>query len=331
VAILTTADTNFDQTVTALVRKQIDQNLRNAAVYMAAGQPTMGTIIKGTNLIRHIAYSDLSVTTNAHTVTPGTTPWLTEGTPPTDEEFAIYFEQYVANQAGRTLAISDIALAESPHELMAVAAERIGINAALTVDLWNAEVLHAGAAAGRVLFAKGAASRAALVATDILDADYVRRAVSVLKVNNIPPFADGMYRAFINPLVSHDLSAQVAAGGWLDVARYASPESILTGEIGRFAGVRFIETNVGTLVEVDGGAASVDAYSTFFCGPNSFAFGDLQSIRAYMVSPGGDHSDALAQKAIVGWKAMFGSKLLSNTGSGNRYVRVESAASLGAN
>jgi N4-gp56 family major capsid protein len=330
-ATLTTATTNFANTVTALVRRQIDQNLRNRAVYLMAGEPVMGRIIPGTNLIRHVAYSDLSVTTNNNVVTPGTTPWTTEAVTPTPEALAIYYEEYGAAQAVRSVEISDIALEESPHELMSVAAERVGINAALTTDLWSGNVLHAGAASGRVLFSGVAASRAVLAATDVLAALDVRKAVTILKANNVPPFADGMYRAFIHPHISHDLQAQTAAGAWLDVARYASPDSIIKGEIGRFAGVRFIETNVATLVEVDGGATTVDAYSTAFVGPGSFAFGDLQSIRAYMTPPGGDHSDYAAQRAVVAWKAMFGAKLLANTGSGLRYVRVESASSVGAN
>jgi len=329
VAILTTATTNFNNTVTALIRRQIDENLRNSTRYLAGGDPVRGTIIKGTNLIRHIAYADMSVTTNAHTVTPGTTPWLTEGSKPTEEAMAIYYEEYGANQAGRTLQISDVALAESPHELMAVAAERVATNAGQTVDLWSGETLHAGTA--RVLYSGTATSRATVAATHNLTAANVREAVAVLKTANVPTFADGMYRAFINPMIAHDLMAEAAAGGWLDVARYAAPDMILSGEIGRFAGVRFIETNVANLFADTGVGATVDVYSTFFFGPGAWAFGDLQSIRAYMVSPGGDHQDPLAQAAVVGWKAMFGAKLLTNTGSGDRYLRYESASSIGAN
>ena len=328
-AILTTADTNFDQTVTALIRKQIDTNLRNTTRYLAAGDPVRGTIMKGTNLIRHIAYSDLSVTTNSHTVTPGTAPWLVEGVPATAEEFSIYYEEYGASQAGRTISISDVALAESPHDLMAVGAERVAVNAAQTVDLWCGEVLHAGTA--RVQYSGAATSRVTVAAGHTLAAADIRQAVATLKTANVPPFGDGMYRCFLSPMVSHDLMAETAAGGWLDVARYAAPDMILSGEIGRFAGVRFIETNVANLFADAGVGGTVDVYSSYVFGPGSFAFGDLQSIRAYMVSPGGDHSDPAAQAALIAWKAMFGAKLLTNTGSGDRYLRIESASSIGAN
>lgn len=330
-ATLTTATTNFNQTVTALVLRQIRENLRDRSVYLQEGNFVRGDLIPGTNLIRHIAYADLSVTTNANTVTPGTPPWLTEGVPPVDETLAIFYEEYGAQQAGRTVAISDIALAQSPHNLMAVAAERVGVNAAQTIDLFVGNVLHAGTA--RVLYAGAATSRVTVAANMNMTGALIRRAVATLKAANVPMFADGTYHAFISPLVTHDLQGDTAAGGWIDAQRYASPENMLTGEVGKYMGVRFIETNVANNFSNQGVGGTVDVYSTFIFGPEAFAFGDLQSISAYLVSPGGDHVDPLAQKAIVGWKAMWGTKLLSINGalSGNKYLRIEAASSIGAN
>lgn len=332
-ATLTTATANFDQTVTALVLKQIAQNLRDKSVYLQEGAYVRGDLIPGTNLIRHIAYADMSVTTNGNTVTPGTTPWLTEGVPPVDEAMAMYYEEYGAQQAGRTLAISDVALAQSPHRLMSVAAERIGTNAAQTIDLFVGNVLHAGTA--RLLYAGTATARNEVSANENMTGALIRRAVAVLKAANVPTFPDGTYHAFIHPFIVHDLQADTAASGWTEVQKYASPENLLTGEVGKYMGVRFIETTIGNLFanagDGAGGAGNIDVYSTFIFGPDAFAFGDLQSVQSYMVSPGGDHTDPLAQKAIVGWKAMFGTKLLSITGAGNKYIRIEAASTIGAN
>jgi hypothetical protein len=36
----------------------------------------------------------------------------------------------------------------------------------------------------------------------------------------------------------------------------------------------------------------------------------MQSIETHMVRPGGDHGDPLAQKALVGYKGMWGAKAL---------------------
>ena len=328
-ATFTTATSNFNQTVTALVLKRIAENLRDKSVYLQEGAFTRGDLIPGTNLIRHIAYGDMSVTTNANTVTPGTTPWLTEGVPPTDEAMAVFYEEYGAQQAGRTLAISDIALAQSPHRLMAVAAERIGTNAAQTIDLFVGNVLHAGTA--RVLYAGAATSRVTVGAAMNMTGALIRRAVAVLEAANVPKFPDGTYHAFIHPFVLYDLQADTATGGWTDVTKYAQPGNFLTGEVGKYMGVRFMNTNVANNFANSGVGGTVDVYSTYIFGPDSFAFGDLQSVQAYLVAPGGDHVDPLAQKAIVGWKAMFGTKLLAMTGAGNKYIRIEAASSIGAN
>lgn len=404
-AKLELATTNFDKTVTALVLRRLEENLRNKTVYMHPGAYVPGSIIPGTNLIRHIAIGDLSVTTNANVETPSTTPWLAEGSPASEEALSISYEEYSAYQAGRLIAITDLALAESPFSLFQVAAERIAENARQTMDLYIGNELHAGTA--RVQYIGAVTSRLTTKSSDVMTGAAIRKAVTTLKAANVPTFPDGTYHAFINPRVTYDLQGDTATGGWLDTSKYAYPDGFLTGEIGRYMGVRFIETNVanefdlaGTnttvalatsaaaddivdtgsahgfavndpihFVTLTGGAGvsvgttyyviaanlgaqtfqfsttvgggavnfttdmtagtvgkAVDVMSTFVTGPDCFAFGDLQSTRAYMVSPGGDHSDPLAQKALVGWKGAWGARLLEAAGA--RYVRIESGVTV---
>jgi N4-gp56 family major capsid protein len=158
-----------------------------------------------------------------------------------------------------------------------------------------------------------------------MTAGEVREAVAYLKGANIPPFPDGYYHAFIHPNVTFDLQGDTAVGGWIEASKYAATDQLFSGEIGRLYGVRFIETPVGTYLGTVG-ATSAKVYSSFFFGPDAWAFGDVQSVRSYMVRPGGDHTDPLAQLAEVGWKGMFGAKLL--TAAGARYYRVESGGTL---
>jgi len=329
-ATLQTSTSNFNQTVTALVLRRIEENLRDHSVYLQDGSYIKGDLIPGTNLIRHIAYGDMSVVAGTPDNATPTPPWLKEGIPPTEEALTIFYSEYGVNQAGRLVGITDVALAESPHNLMSVAAERVGTNAVQTLDLSVGAILHAGAA--RVLYAGAATTRPTVAATHNMTGALIRRAVAVLKSANIPTFPDGTYHAFIHPMVVHDLQGDTATvGGWWDVQKYASPENMLTGEVGKYMGVRFIETNVANMFANSGVGSLVDVYSTFIFGPDAFAFGDLQSISAYLVSPGGDHLDPLAQKALVGWKAMWGAKLMDITGAGNKYLRIEAASSIGAN
>ena len=69
----------------------------------------------------------------------------------------------------------------------------------------------------------------------------VFRAAAELKAMNAPKI-DGYYVAIIHPYVAYDLM-QEAGDEWIDIAKYASPDTILTGEIGRLAGIRFVESS----------------------------------------------------------------------------------------
>ena len=313
--------TNFDKTVTTLVSSTIETNLRKVVRYMGAGGFITGTIVPGTNQIRYIAYPDLSIPVQLPPA-PGTVPWLIEGKRPDLEPLSIAYEEFGAYQAGRLVGISDVAMEYNPHNLFGVAAERLAYNAMATIDQYIASVLHAGANAQ---YASTATSTVTLTAAMKLTATEIREAVATLKAANVPPFPDGMYHAFIHPNMIFDLEGDTAVGGWIEAQKYGSPDSLFTGEIGRLYGVRFIETPVGTYLGTVG-AASAKVYSTFIFGPDAWAWGDVQTLRSFMVRPGGDHTDPMAQLAEVGWKAMFGAKLL--TAAGNHYLRIESGGTL---
>lgn len=281
-----TMTVNFDATVTALVHRTVEENLRHATRWMVPGSFRKGVFIPGTNLIRHIAYGDLATATSEIAV---------EGEPPEVEPLVIGYDEYVAKQRGRLVGINDVSLKMSPHELMGEAAERVAFDALSTVDASIAAAVIASTD-GIALTVAGAG----LVAED------VRRWVTQMKNAEIPPFMDGFYVCNIHPNVTFDLQGDTAIGGWIEASKYADPSRLLNGEIGRMYGVRFVETTIGTI-----NAGATDTYNTVLYGPDYYAFGDLQTIETYMVRPGGDHSDPLAQKALVGYKGMWGAKALA--------------------
>lgn len=297
-----TKTTNIDKTVTALVRADILENLRPVSRWLQDGAYIPGTLIPGTNLIRHLAYGDLSATDPVIT---------TEGVPPAEEALTIDYEEYAAKQRGRIVGITDVALKMNPHDLLGKAAEKVAYDALSTVDR-----TVAAAVIGETPDAAGLTGPYPLtLAGSVVTGADVRKWVAILKSHLVPTFPDGFYRAMIHPAVVADLQGDTAVGGWLEVAKYASPESMLTGEIGRMWGVRFIETTVSTSI-----AGSPDTYNTVVFGPDYFAWGDLMSIETYMVRPGGDHSDPLAQKALVGYKGAWGGKaLIVGAAGGARY------------
>jgi N4-gp56 family major capsid protein len=297
---------NIDKTVTALVKREILDNLRPTARWLVPGAYLPGKLIPGTNLIRHIAYGDLSTTDPVV---------LVEGEPPDEEPLTLDYEEYGVKQRVRIVAVTDVALALNPNELLGIAAEKVAFDALMTVDRTVAAAItsETPGAAGPVPLA--------LTGATVTAAD-VRKWAALLKVKNIPTFPDGYYRAMVNPAVVYDLQGDTAMGGWLEAQKYASPENLLTGEIGRMYGIRFIETTVGTST-----AGSPDTYTTVVFGPDYFAWGDLMSIETFMVRPGGDHSDPAGQKALVGYKGMWGGRaIIVPTAGGARYGMVKAHA-----
>ena len=149
-----------------------------------------------------------------------------------------------------------------------------------------------------------------------------KKVVALMKTANIPTYSDGYYHAYVHPKVVYDIQSDTAVGGWMDANKYTDSLPLLSGEIGRYAGIRFMESSAAH-IGVGLGAAAIDVYSTYISGPDSYGFGDMQTLRTYYVAPGNDHADPLSQKGYVGWKAMFGCSLLISNGA--RYRRIESA------
>jgi hypothetical protein len=250
-ANVSTATTNFNQTVVALVNKRLEELLRAPLPHLLPGNFRQASFVKGTNnTMRFISIPDMSVT--AGTISAGTPPWLTEGTPPDAEGLSIGYEEFSAGQAGRVVQLTDVAMLQSPFDLLSVAADRIARNAMATADKYVAEVLSAGTL---VDYAGGAASRATIPTDSALTGALVKLTVARMKSDNIPTFSDGTYRAIVHPGSTFDLESDTSVGGWIDAQRYAGSAALFSGEVGRYAGVRFIEsTNAASFSAVDGPA-----------------------------------------------------------------------------
>jgi N4-gp56 family major capsid protein len=235
--VISTATTNFNQTVVALVNKRLEELLRAPLPHLLPGNFREASFVKGTNnVMRFINIADMSVV--AGTTTPGTPPWLSEGVPPTSEDLAIGYEEFSANQAGRVIKLTDVGMMESPFDLLSVAADRVARNALATADRRVAEVLSAGA---QVTYS-GGTSRATIPSNSPLTGALVKLTVARLKAAAVPTFSDGTYRAIVHPGSTFDLESDTAVGGWIDAQRYAGSTALFSGEVGRYAGVRFIES-----------------------------------------------------------------------------------------
>jgi len=322
-ATTTTATSGFSDLVQELVAARAEEELRARAVHAMPGLYVPARFIKGTNTLRYARYADLAVNTTA----------LTEGTAPTDNELTISSEFFTAAQYGATVAVSDLAQIDSPHDLISIAAERIAYNATRSMDVLVRDEIHANVLTSAVFGATGATTltantaNSAVATTGLLSGAFVKNMVARLKGANVPQFADGTYRCIIHPSQEYDLVSDTSVNGWIEANKYVNNMPLLTNEIGMFAGVRFIVSS-DAKVYATAGASSGNVYSALFLGPDAYTIGDSQTLQSYFVAPGGDHTDPLAQKALVGYKMRFGSLLLDAAGARYRVLKTQATVSV---
>lgn len=319
----TTATANFDKLVQTLIRKELEGELLASLPHLSGGLGFVkAKFVKGSNsTMRFLRIPYLTNASDADILahSAGTAPWLTEGDSPTAQALSFGYEEFSAYQAGQRVEVTDVALEEAPMSLIAEAAVRVARQADEVIDIYVGQILAAGT---NVIYGGGQTARADVGSTDTLTGTLIRRTAQGMKADKIPMFGDGTYHAVVDPFVVFDFEEDEALGGWKAIGTYSKPESILAGELGKYAGVRFMES-ANARQFADAGAGGADIHSTFVTGPDSFAFGDWGNVTTHYVAPGG-HGDELAQVASIGWKGRFGAMLTDEAGP--RYVRIETGA-----
>lgn len=220
-----------------------------------------------------------------------TTP-LTEGVTPDGQSLNVTTVEATVAQYGGYVTISDMLQLTAIDNTMVQATKLLGNQAGASLDTITREVLNGGT---NVVYAGGVASRSALTADNKLTVDDIKKAVRALKNQNAEKIGDS-FVAIIHPDVSYDLTNDPA---WQAVRTYCDPQDWYEGEIGKIAGVRFVETTEAKIFE--GGV-----YSTLILGDNAYGVteiegGGLEHIVKQLGSAG--TSDALNQRATCGWKA----------------------------
>ena len=319
-----TGSTHFQEMLNTLVDLRLEEQLRNPMPFLLPGnyRPATLTSVKGTiGTMRYLAIGDLAVD-----VSDSSDIWVKiEGEPNDTEDLDFGYEEFSVKQAMKTIRLTDVADDYSPVALLPIVAERIAQWKMQTANAVLAKAMFAGTNVYRV----GGGSIGSIGPGDVLTGFAIRDAVAELEAANVPTFPDGNYRALIHPFVKLDLSGDEDAGGWIDSRRYASPDNFLNGELGAYAGVRFIKSSVGAKV-ADAGASSNDVYRTPIFGPGALAFGDIGGGNTYFTPPGG-HDDPGHQSALETWIGYLGAVVLGEgtnaTGptTSPRYILVESA------
>lgn len=228
---------------------------------------------------------------------------LTEGVTPDGQKLTMSVITATVAQYGGYIELSDILLLTAIDNNLVQATKLLGSQAGRTLDTITREVLCGGT---NVIYAGGGSSRATLVGgansgNNYLTVDDIKKAVRQLKKMNAPKI-NGDYVAIINQDVSYDLTNDPE---WKYPHQYVDTENIYSGEIGRIAGCRFVETSEAKIF-AGAGASSRDVYVTLVMGADAYgvtevAGGGLQHIVKQLGSAG--TGDPLDQRATAGWKA----------------------------
>ena len=252
----------------------------------------------------------------------GSVASLTEGTTPSESSFNLTNVTVSLEQYGAHVVLSDVVMTDAPVDAIGEAAVELWADLANKVDAAIQDVIDAGT---NVLYGGDATARTELATGDDLTAGLLAKVYSLLEANNAPKYSGGNYVAVIHPHVSYDLKTETSTGAFIDVNKYAKPDTILNGEIGTLNGVRLvISSNIQKYV--DGGASGANVYPTFVMGRNAYGVvtsGGMQSFYEGLGSAG--TADPLHQRSTVGVKMRLGTAILKQ----DALYRIETTSALG--
>ena len=213
-----------------------------------------------------------------------------------------------------------------------IVANVVGYNAGLSLDTIAVGVLAAGSnvyyedTAGGI---QNPGARNTIIPTDLFTSKHARRAVAQLRGASVRPI-NGYYIGYIHPDVSYDFRNETGTSTWTDPHAYSAPDGIFNGEIGAFAGVRFVETPRAPLFADAGSSTTLtDVYATLIIGQEALA-------KAYSATDGngpmpsivaGPITDHLRRLQPWGWYWLGGYARFREAA----IRRYEGASSIGTN
>ena len=235
---------------------------------------------------------------------PKATTALTEGVTPDGKSLTVTSIEAEVAQYGDYITQSDVLELTALDNTIVEATTVLGNQAGLTLDTITRNVLQSGT---YVYYApKGdgteVTSRTNLDNTCVLTVDVIKQVAAMLKANNTPKI-DGSYVCIIHPLAAYDLMSDPE---WIDAYKYANPENIYNGEIGKIAGVRFVESSEAKVYE--GGVFGCLMLGANAYGVTEIEGGGLQTIIKQKGSAG--TADPLDQRSSIGWKAIKTAEIL---------------------
>jgi N4-gp56 family major capsid protein len=172
-----------------------------------------------------------------HLNTPKTT--LTQGTDPVGQSFGSTKVEAIADQHGDIVAFTDLEELGVFHPIMAIAQDRMAIQAQRLIDR---EIFESIKGTTITYFGNGKTSRPNLTTSDKMVTADVQKMVAKLRMNGAQPHDGRNFVAVIDPAVEQDLISY--GTNFILAQSYANNTMpLFNGEIGMWAGVRWVSTN----------------------------------------------------------------------------------------
>ena len=239
---------------------------------------------------------------------------LTEGVTPGGKKLNATSVEAEVSQYGDFVALSDVLDLTAIDNNVLEATKAVGRQAGLTLDTITRNVLQSGTNVyycPKTVDGKKVAvsDRAQLDGTCTLTIDVVKKIVAILKAANAPKIA-GDYVCILHPYVAYDIMSDPH---WEEMHKYCKPEEMFEGEIGRIAGVRFVETSEAAVYTGEGCPEGLAVFGCLFIADGAYGVtevtgGGLTTIIKQLGSAG--TADPLDQRSTVGWKALQTAEIL---------------------
>lgn len=251
-----------------------------------------------------------------------TTP-LTEGVTPDGQNLNVSTVTATLAQYGGWTPESDLLCMTAIDNHIVNATKVLASQAGRTMDTVTRDVLAGGT---NVLYAPAVAedgteteitSRKELTAACKLTPKLFFRAAAQLGAMNADTIGDS-YVAIIHPYAAYDLKTNK---DFIDISRYAHPETVYNGEIGKLGNIRFVETSEAKIWKDDTCPEGMAVFGTLVLGAHAYGVTELEGGGLeHIVKQLGYGDDPLNQRASIGWKGLKAAERLVE----QYMVRIES-------
>jgi len=247
---------------------------------------------------------------NRWTLPTANTTALTDGVSPDGTTMSSSTVSTTINGYGAYVTISDFLQFTAINDTMKDSVDWLGYMAALSRDSLIRNELDANGTQRYTDPTNNSSKANVETGTDVIASSDLKIILRVMRKNDVKPFSDGLYRGVIHPLMEFDLISETAASSFIILSAHngSAGRTLEKGEIGTAFNIKLLRS---TNIRAD--ATSTNTYGNIFVGENAFGVSNLSGKDTeIIVKPHGSAGteDPLNQRATVGYKMYFGTKLL---------------------